>query len=118
MPKYMLLFVGNEERWESQSKAELEAMYKRIGGWWQEHSAAGRLIGGEELAPARTATTVRFGDRGATVMDGPFMEAKEMIGGYALIDVPDLDAAIAVAKGWPTGSTVEIRPIVEMREMS
>ena len=40
MPKYMLLFVGNEERWESQNKAELEAMYKRIGAWWPKRERA------------------------------------------------------------------------------
>ena len=59
-----------------------------------------------------TATTVRRVNGQMKVSDGPFIESKEHVGGYALIEVPDLDAAIAVAKSWP-GSDVEVRPIVE-----
>jgi hypothetical protein len=47
------------------------------------------------------------------VVDGPFIEAKEAIGSYAIIEVPDLDAAITLAKGWPGGGAVEIRPVAE-----
>ena len=47
-----------------------------------------------------------------TVSDGPFIESKEHVGGWAMIEVPDLDAAIAIAKSWPSGD-VEVRPIVE-----
>src|SRR5438105_1741065 len=106
MPKYLLMFINNDEAWESQPKAQMEAKYKEIRVWWDANVKAGRIVGGEELAPRTTATTVRFTPKGPTVTDGTYMEAKELIGGYALIDVSDLDAAIAFAKGWPVGSTV------------
>ena len=48
-----------------------------------------------------------------TVTDGPFLEAKEVVGGYGIIDVEDLDAAIALASGWPAPDTIEIRPLIE-----
>jgi hypothetical protein len=52
-------------------------------------------------------------NRGASVTDGPFIEGKEMVGGYAVIDVPDLDAAIKLMSGWPAPDVMEIRPVVE-----
>ena len=72
--------------------------------------------GGAELQPVETATTVRHGGDGVVVVDGPFSEAKEVIGGFSVLDVPDLDAAIAVVREWPMlrrpGTSVEIRPMV------
>ena len=74
---------------------------------------------GAELQEISTATTVKSGEEGENpvVVDGPFNEAKEVIGGFSVIDVPDLDAAIELAKTWPMlafpGVTVEIRPIVD-----
>ena len=111
--KYVLLFVGPD--WDSSAppSEEDKKVYGRIMEWFQEHGRAGRIVGGEELKSSRTATTVRFkGDR-PVVTDGPFMEAKEVVGGFAIVDVPDLDAAIAMAKTWPGRSVVEIRPVVE-----
>ncbi len=100
--------------WSGMPEAERNAKYAEVGTWWELHTKAGRLLGGEELAPRTTATTVRHTPKGAVVTDGPYMEAKELIGGYGLIEVPSLDEAIAMAKTWPAGSTVEIRPLVEM----
>ena len=60
---------------------------------------------------------MRVGRNGGTsVTDGPFVEGKEIVGGYALIDVPDLDAAIRLMSGWPAPDFLEIRPIVESRD--
>ena len=112
MPKYMLMFVGNDEDWESQSKAELEKSYGRIMSWWDDLVKSGVVKGGEELSPQRTATTVRRVNGAMKVTDGPFVESKESVGGFALIEVEDLDKAIAVAKSWP-GGDVEVRPIVD-----
>ncbi len=110
--KYMMLLVRSDEAWESLSDSERD--YASINRFWMEQGRAGRVQGGHELAPARTATTVRWKDGKPVVFDGPFIEAKETIGGYAILDVPDLDAALAVAKEWPAaGHAVEIRPIVE-----
>ena len=73
--------------------------------------------GGAELHPVTTATTVKHGDDGPVVVDGPFSEAKEVIGGFSVIEVPDMDAAIAMAKTWPPleipGVAIEIRPMVD-----
>lgn len=84
--------------------------------WFGEHRRVGRIVGGEELKSTRSATTVRFKNGRPIVTDGPYMEAKEVIGGFAIINVPDLDAAIAMAKSWPAQSTVEVRPVVEHQE--
>jgi hypothetical protein len=112
MPKYMLMFVGDDQKWESQPKADLEKNYRRIMSWWDDLVKSGVVKGGEELRPQRTATTVRRVNGAMKVTDGPFVESKESVGGFALIEVADLDKAIAVAKSWP-GGDVEVRPIVD-----
>src|SRR5262249_12148637 len=99
--KYMLMFV-NDEAWETTSSPEVVRKgYEAIGQWWNENAQAGRIVGGEQLQGTRSATTVRRRDGKVSVTDGPFIESKEALGGYAIVDVPDLDAAIALAKSWP-----------------
>ena len=111
--RYMLLFASAEDV-GSLSGADRQQLFAQIGEWWERHSHAGTIVGGEQLQPASTATTVRFdGDR-PVVTDGPFAEAKETIGGFALIEVPDLDAALALARTWPARGAVEVRPTVSM----
>lgn len=112
--KYMMLIAGDEAAWEAQTDAVRSANDARVRAWWREHAEAGRIVGGHELQPSSTATTIRLDGEGrATVLDGPFVEAKEMLGGYAILDVGDLDAAIALASSWPeVGDTLEVRPIV------
>ena len=116
--KYMLMFVGDEESERRASPDEIRRGYEAIGKWWGEHAAAGRIVDGQELKSTKTATTLRKKDGKVTVTDGPFIESKEALGGFAIIDVPDLDAAIELAKGWPVLRTIEIRPIVESRDDS
>jgi len=113
--KYMMLIVGDEERWAAGGEDERRQLYERIVGWWNGEEAAGRIIEGHELEPSATATTVRIDDHGrATVTDGPFLEGKEVVGGYAILDVEDLDAALALASQWPVpGDALEVRPIVQ-----
>jgi hypothetical protein len=112
--KYMMLIAGSEESWASRSDEENAALYERIGAWWGEQSAAGRIVEGHELEPSSTATSVRIEASGSpTITDGPFAEGKEMVGGYGILDVPDLDAALKVASEWPVpGDVLEVRPIV------
>ena len=111
--KYMMLIGGSEDGWDHLSSEEQDALYARIGAWWGEQSAAGRIVEGHQLQPAATATTVRIArDGGATVTDGPFVEGKEMVGGYAILDVSDLDEALAVASSWPAPDVLEVRPIL------
>jgi hypothetical protein len=110
MPHYMLMFVGDEQRREARPKEELERGLAAVGKWWEENKNLIRE--GERLDVSRTATTVRRVNGQMKVHDGPFIESKEQVGGYALVDVPDLDAAIQLAKTWPMGD-VEVRPVVE-----
>jgi hypothetical protein len=109
--KYVLMLLRDDAYWDS--KPREEHPYDQIGAWFGRLMQNGQLAGGAELQSIQTATTVRWVDGRPTVTDGPFMEAKESIGGFAVIDVPDLDAAIAVARDWPApGHVVEIRPEV------
>lgn len=113
--KYMLIIAGRDgDGWGHLNEAEQAVLYARVADWFGEHGAAGEIIDGLELQPASTATTIRRSLGGTvTVTDGPFVEGKEMIAGYAIISVPDLDAAINLASSWPGPDTLEIRPIAE-----
>jgi len=110
--QYVLMFVGSDEWRENSSKEEIQRGYAAVGKWWDELSKKGVLKGGEELAKGPgTATTIRRVNGQMKVFDGPFIESKEQVGGFAMIEATDLDAAIAIAKSWP-GGDVEVRPIV------
>jgi hypothetical protein len=116
--KYVMLFAGTkdgERAWEAMSETQQEAEMARVDQWFQKHGS--KVRGGYQLQPERTATTVRFDTGKPVVMDGPFIEGKESIGGYAEIEVADLDEAIAMAKEWPMGP-VEVRPVVNRGEPS
>jgi hypothetical protein len=114
--KYVLLFCGSQElqrQWEQETEAR-DAQYAAVGRWFEEHGA--KMGPGHQLQPPHTATTVRF--EGASkgepiVRDGPYIEGNEVIGGYVEINVADLDEALSLAKSWPGGGAVEIRPVVE-----
>ncbi len=111
--KYILMFINDDVRWHAMPEADRQTAYANIGAWFGEQTAAGRYVSGAELQPQTTATTVRFKGDEAVVTDGPFMESKESIGGFAIAEVPDLDAAIAMARTWPGLGDVEIRPLVD-----
>ena len=94
---------------------QAQQVYGRVYEWFQQHDAE-IADPGAELQPVATATTVRHGADGPVLVDGPFTEAREGIGGFTIIDVPDLDAALALARTWPMldlpGTSVEVRPMV------
>jgi len=109
--QYMLMLVRDDAAWEALGDEGQD--YGAIMAWWAELAQRGVLRGGGELQPARTATTVRREGTRAVITDGPFIETKESIGGFAVIEVDDLDAAIAIARTWPAREhAVEIRPMV------
>jgi hypothetical protein len=113
----MMMIAGPEALTEGLSASEYETSRATVDRWWQEHVAAGHIVDGHQLEPAAAATTVRVGPGATpTITDGPFVEGKEMIGGYAILDVPDLDAAIALASGWPLPGRLELRPVVGRHE--
>jgi hypothetical protein len=76
-----------------------------------------RVIGGERLQPAETATTVRLADGEILITDGPFADTKEIFGGYFLVEAPDLDSVLELAGRMPAlrfGESVEVRPLAEI----
>lgn len=112
--RYVLLFAGDQSAFNSMTPDDVKAIYGQIGEWWGKHSAAGVITGGEQLQPPNTATTVRHNNGSTAVTDGPYVEAKEQIGGFALVDVDNLDQALDLAKTWPAKGTVEVRPLADM----
>ncbi|GIH66606.1 YciI family protein [Microbispora siamensis] len=109
--KYVLMFVETEEfgkRLEEMSDLEREAAYEAVGRWFAENSD--KITHHMHLAPAHTATTVRLGDGEPVVTDGPFVEGKEVVSGYAEVEVADLDEALKMVRSWPACPLVEIRP--------
>ena len=111
----MLLYVRNDE--EFFGSEEERGRYEQVGPWFGELAAQGKLGEGYELRPAGDATTVRWRGEDPVVTDGPFIESKETIGGYSIIEAADLDEAIAIAKTWPLRThAVEIRPVIEQHE--
>ncbi len=112
--KYILLFGGTTEgqqMWESMPEDARTQAYAAVERWFQENGS--KITGGYELQPPSTATTVRFNGNGAPIVtDGPFIEGNEVIGGYAEIEVNDLDEALQMARTWPAQGPVEIRPVV------
>jgi hypothetical protein len=115
--KYVLLFCGTAEdarAFAALSPDQLRARYAQVGAWFAEHQS--KIGGTHQLQGPETATSVRFGPDGPPVVtDGPFLEGKESIGGYAEIDVDDLDEALRMARTWPGRGTVEIRPVLTRR---
>jgi len=113
--KYMLLICRDEPVWDKLSAAERERIYLDSVALSEELAARGQYLGGNPLYPSSSATSVRVRAGKRIVTDGPFAETREQLGGYMLIDVADLDAAIAVAERIPLARTsaVEIRPVRE-----
>jgi len=114
--KYVLMFTSRPDLAANADPEAAQAVYKRVYEWFQENAEL-LAEGGAELLGVETATTVKHGDDGPLVVDGPFNEAKEIVGGFAILDVKDLDQAVAVTRSWPMleqpGVAVEIRPMVE-----
>ena len=111
--KYILLFCGTRDGAGPASAPEdVRRPYADVGDWLTRNSS--RIGSIRQLQPPDTATTVLLeGQRRPIVKDGPFLEGKEVVGGYCEIEVADLDEALELAMTWP-GRTqaVEIRPVV------
>src|ERR1700687_6287039 len=90
IPQHMLMFVGDDDEWVAQPKDQLKTAYAEIGRWWDDLEKKGVIKSGGELDHRNTATTVRRVNGEMKVSDGPFIESKEHVGGYALIAVPGL----------------------------
>jgi hypothetical protein len=109
--KFILLLWEPDTDWQSVPKERLDAALAEHGAFIRYLDERGIAWTGGALSAQHTATTLRPGDGGLVVTDGPFIELKEGIGGYYVIDVADRDEAIEVAKHCPTASATEIRPL-------
>jgi hypothetical protein len=111
--RYMLLLhVPTEVRANPERRAPMEAWH----AYTRALQSAGVYLAGDALEALDTARTVRVRDGDTLVTDGPFAETREMLGGYYLIDVADLDAALAWAAKVPSApyGSVEVRPVMEI----
>jgi hypothetical protein len=113
--KYMLLIYHEEQAWGRLTEQEKQKIYAEYGQFTKEIMASGHHLGGFELHPIGTATSVRVRDGKQLTTDGPFAETKEQLAGYYLIEASDLDEAIGIAARIPSarGGTIEVRPVSE-----
>src|SRR5580704_18970157 len=114
--QYLLMLYSDETMWSKLSGAQQEQGAAAYAAYGEALAKAGALKGSNRLQPTTAATTVRVENGKSQVLDGPYADSKEQVGGYYLIDVPDLDAAISWAARCPTAShgIVELRPIWRM----
>jgi hypothetical protein len=111
--KYMLLIYVNEAARAAASSEKIDPAYI---AYMQAMQKAGVVVGGDRLTPPSSATTVRTIDGKTKVLNGPYADTKEQLGGYFMIDVPDLDAALSWAGRCPGASqgVIEVRPLFAM----
>ncbi|HEX4831017.1 MAG TPA: YciI family protein [Trebonia sp.] len=111
--KYVLLIVDTPAE-PAPGTPAYNDWYAEVGAWYEKWGATGRLEAGRQLQGAGTAKTVRA----AGVTDGPYIETKEVLGGYSVLDAETIDEAIEVARTWPGVDqgwiAVEVRPAIEM----
>ena len=114
--KYMLLCYDDEQAWEQAGKVALDQAMQEAVELTHELDARGQYLMAAPLESASTATTVRVRNGKPVVTDGPFTETREVLGGFYLIDVQDLNEAIAVAQRHPgvRMGSVEVRPVMEL----
>jgi hypothetical protein len=114
MPEYVMLIADDMEKRAKMTDEEFAAALPKVFAWFDEQVRAGRVVenAGRRLDHAG-AKTVRVDGGRVTVTDGPYAETKELIGGFAVLSVPDMDAAIALAKTWPgAATTLELRRVM------
>lgn len=111
--KYMLLIYADEQSW---TEAERELCYGESTDLAYELKAQGQYVAASPLQPVSTATSVRVREGRRSVIDGPFAETREQLGGFFMIHAKDLDEAISVAGRIPAArkGTVEIRPVIDL----
>jgi hypothetical protein len=113
--RYMLLIYSNAESWDAMSDDDRLDLSRAHARLTESLQAAGEFVHGAGLADKARSTTVRVtGDDEIEATDGPFVEAKEHLAGYYVIDVPDQQAAVEVAARIPDAKyvAVEVRPLV------
>lgn len=114
--KYLLMIYSNEAAESAATEADNADMLAAYGAYAGAMAQAGVMVGGERLRPTEMATSVRVKGGKTEVLNGPYADTREQLGGYFMIDVPDLDAALHWAARCPSAShgTIEVRPVWAM----
>ena len=111
--KFMLLIHGDEKVLQANTRVDETGMSAEYAAYNDALMKAGAIRGGERLKPTSATTSIRVREKKAVVLDGPYTETQEQLGGFYIIDVPSLDEAIEWAKKCPAAQfgTIEVRPI-------
>ena len=114
--QYLMMIYVKEADWAGMTPAEQKQGAAAYGAFTEALKQAGALKGSGRLQPSSTATTVRMANGKSQVLNGPYADSKEQLGGYYLVEAADLDAAISWAARCPGAShgTVELRPVWTM----
>ncbi len=112
--RYVVLIACDPGVWERASADERQGFFDAHDAFERAVAARGTKVSGAALASDDTATTLRHSAGTLTVTDGPFVELVEQLAGFYLVDLPDLDSAIAACAELPHSYTVEIRPEVDI----
>jgi len=111
--KYLCLIYETESIYATMSEQDLGTMMAEYNAFTQDIKTGGQYVAGEALKPVQTATTIRIRNGKLSVTDGPFAETKEQLGGFYMIEAPDLTDALRIAGRIPAAKTgsIEVRPI-------
>ncbi len=113
--QYVLFIHLDQKSFASQPKEDQNRVHRECSLWHEELVKSGRSIGAFALQPTDTSTTLRSQDGKIVVTDGPFIETKEVLGGFEILECRDLDEALAIAKRFPNlgeGCSLEVRPLI------
>ena len=112
--RYMLLIYNNPAMYEAFSAEERDGLFGDVDRLLQELTESGEWVGGEGLADASTAKTVRVRDGAPAVTDGPFVEAKEQLAGYCIVECETPERAVEIAAAWPDAKyfAMEVRALM------
>ncbi len=115
--QFLLLIYNDPALLEAMPAGDYDRSMKQCLQHADELRADGKLLDSQQLEPAATAKTVRVRSGRTSVVDGPFAETKEMLGGFNLIEAADMDEAVRIAREfpWTTTGSVEVRPVHDMR---
>jgi hypothetical protein len=118
MPNYMLLLRDNPESFAGVSPEEMQAIIAKYSAWRRQLAESGRLVGGEKLKDGEGRVMRKNGDGTARVIDGPFSETKEVIGGFFAVSAADYDEIVEISRGCPhlEYGTIEIREVDQTEE--
>jgi hypothetical protein len=113
--KYLCLIYDEETKLQAMNGTEMDALMQEYFAFTKDIQKSGNLLGGNDLQPVRTATTVRVRNGKVSTTDGPFAETKEQLGGYYLVEARDLNEAIQIASRIPSAriGSIEVRPVQE-----